>query len=478
MTRRFGGTGLGLSISREFARALGGDILVESQPGKGSTFKVTLTTGDLKGVPFLQPEDIETAVQASKEAKPSHWQFPEARILVVDDGAENRELLRLILEEAGLTVDEAENGQFGVTKAVAGNHDVILMDVNMPVMDGFTATGKLRQQGLKTPIIALTANAMKGVEQECLDAGYSGYFSKPIDIDRFMELMADLLGGKPVENKTASPSVPDNSPNRAVKSPQAVGASPIVSKLPSNNERFRALIARFVKRLDEQLQTVEQACSNGKYDEVAAFAHWLKGSGGTVGFDEFTAPASKLETLVKEGGSGTDVRKVISDLRGLAVRLVIPGNAPPTPSLSVVAPSGKTVSDTPMKTPRAIFKAKKSLTSRLEANPRFHSVICQFVEKLKEELGRAERVLENGDMPALALIAHWLKGAGGTVGFDDFTAPATKLEAFAKASQVELAGQMLQRLKVLSEAIVRPTSVQTDTAAKNPGPKVQALVCP
>ena len=138
------------------------------------------------------------------EDEQSHWQFPEGRVLIVDDGAENRELLRLLLQEAGLTVDEAENGQVGVEKAVAGHYDVILMDVNMPVMDGFTATKKLRQHGLKTSIIALTANAMKGFEQECLDAGYSGYCSKPIDIDRFMAQMADLLGGQKVANETGA----------------------------------------------------------------------------------------------------------------------------------------------------------------------------------------------------------------------------------------------------------------------------------
>ena len=212
VTRRFGGTGLGLSISRKFARALGGDITVKSRPGKGSTFKVTLKTGDLQGVPFLQPEEVATATQGFEAKEQRRWQFPKARVLIVDDGAENRELLRLLLQETGLMVDEAENGQVGVEKAAAGHYDVILMDVNMPVLDGFAATRKLRQQGVKTPIIALTANAMKGSEQECLDAGYSGYVSKPIDIDLFVEMMAERLGGQPVEKETGlAPAPPADS---------------------------------------------------------------------------------------------------------------------------------------------------------------------------------------------------------------------------------------------------------------------------
>jgi PAS domain S-box-containing protein len=328
VTRRFGGTGLGLSISRRFARAMGGDIVASSVPGTGSTFAVRIASGPLAGVRFLAPEELPASDERAPASDQSHWIFPGgARVLVVDDGPENRRLVKLVLEESGLQVEEAENGKVGLDKALAEQFDLVLMDMQMPVMDGYMATRLLRERGFSKPIFALTAHAMKGFEQEITAAGCSGYLTKPIDIDSMLQSIAEALGGRRVGGSrpgTASAPVEARADRLAPIVDESASA-PLVSRL-ADRPRLHSAIRKFTARLNEQLDAMEHACAIRDMEELAALAHWLKGAAGTVGYDAFTEPSAELEQWIKDG-AGDRILATLRQLRSLQSRIVEPAEA-------------------------------------------------------------------------------------------------------------------------------------------------------
>jgi len=438
-TRKFGGTGLGLAISRDFARMMGGDIVATSEPGKGSVFHATIDPGALDGVALLQPDEALAACEQAADAGHVAWQFNAGRVLVVDDGDENRELVTLVLEEAGLQVDGAENGKIGLDKGSKGNYDVILMDIQMPVMDGYEATTALRQAGVDTPIFALTANAMKGFEEKCLAVGCTGFLTKPVDIDLLLDTLGKLLGGERRKVEAAEVAATDNWDDNIGATSELDGSpgAPIVSRLAVGGSRIQSTIAKFIVRLDDQLDTMDKCWAQRDFTELAALAHWLAGSGGTVGFDDFTEPAKYLETLAK-ANSEDGIAATLQELRELSRRLVVPGaSAPPSP--------GNGASDGP------------PVTSRLASgDPRIRAIIAKFAGRLDEKLEEMDAAWEARDYTELAALAHWLKGSGGTVGYDDFIEPAKTLEELANTNSEEGVAKALAALRGLSRRLVVP----------------------
>lgn len=196
--RRFGGTGLGLAISKRLALMLGGDITVASTPGIGSTFSLTIATGPLDAMSVaIEPTDAVSSVLPAP-ADPGRL---DCRLLLAEDGRDNQRLVSFVLRKRNAEVTVVENGQVAfdcATAAMAAGtpFDIILMDMQMPVLDGYEATARLRNAGFAGPIIAITAHAMPEDRQRCIEAGCDDYLSKPIAADRLVALVASHLARK------------------------------------------------------------------------------------------------------------------------------------------------------------------------------------------------------------------------------------------------------------------------------------------
>lgn len=189
-TRKFGGTGLGLILSKKLANALGGDVVLKESSSDGSTFLVTIDPGTPETVHF---QNFEKRPSETVTVKAKGPRIDQLKILLVDDSLDNQTIVDFYLKSAGAFVETASNGKEGLEKAVSGDFGVVLMDLQMPVMDGYEALKELRRLGYTKPVIALTAHAMKEDRKRCLESGFDDHLSKPIDRTALLKAVSQYL---------------------------------------------------------------------------------------------------------------------------------------------------------------------------------------------------------------------------------------------------------------------------------------------
>ncbi len=282
-TRKYGGTGLGLTICKKLAEMMGGQIGVVSAVGEGSTFYVDLPLPTASAPIAQEPNQQEPLEE--------NLSFAGKRILLVEDNEVNRKVATRMLKKYEVEVEIACNGLEAVQKASEQTYDLILMDCQMPEMDGYTATERLRKRGVHTPIVALTANALEGDREKCLAVGMDDYLSKPIRPEALQKMLTKWL----TTTKQETESI------KEVRTMQVINWDALNEITDGDIEFQKELFQEFLDQTPTLMSQLDEALSAGDATTVGRVAHTLKGSARSIGADAFAEASFTLEQMGKSG---------------------------------------------------------------------------------------------------------------------------------------------------------------------------------
>ncbi len=294
-TRRYGGTGLGLSIVAKLVKAMRGTIDLRSEPGAGSCFSVTLPLDGVNFDDLTTPEELYLESRIIRQPAVSVRRL-QGRVLLAEDNPDNRNIVRYFLERAGLTVVEAENGRMALELTTTEEFDLILLDMQMPELDGYSVASTLRQRCDTRVIVALTAHAMAGDEEKCLRAGCDAYLTKPVDPDRLVETVAHHLGRKSTRTR---PVVTTPTPTPTVR--------PVFDNLENIEAAYR-------RDLPQKVADLKRTLAGGEVSKAREMAHRLKGSAGMYGLPEVSETAGLIEQACVEGQGPELLAELVAEL--------------------------------------------------------------------------------------------------------------------------------------------------------------------
>jgi signal transduction histidine kinase/DNA-binding NarL/FixJ family response regulator len=268
--RKYGGTGLGLYISKQLTEMMGGHIKVTSQEGKGSQFAVYLPWLEAENTQMITSQGQADSLLEVKDEQEIIAPQLQARILCADDNSDNRSLVAYLLGKTGAELTLVEDGQQAVNIATAEPFDLILMDMQMPEMDGLQATTLIKQSGFSQPIVMLTANVDEASKKQVLLAGATEHFAKPIDTKRFYQMLSEHLAHKLINSH----------------------------ELGAQSFGFASLITEYKISLHTKLTDIQLACTEDNWLEIKQHMHKMRGSAGSYGFSQLSESANDVESCI------------------------------------------------------------------------------------------------------------------------------------------------------------------------------------